>query len=71
MKLLNLKTISLLVIASVSLLWAAAGRAQSQPESGIQWYATLASGLAEAKRSNRPILFTSAAPNCAGVSGIW
>jgi len=37
----------------------------------IAWYATLKSGLAEAKRSNRPILFTSAAPQCEGVSGIW
>lgn len=37
----------------------------------IAWYATLEGGLAEAKRSNRPILFTSAAPQCLGVSGIW
>lgn len=37
----------------------------------IAWYATLESGLSEAKRSNRPILFTSAAPQCLGVSGIW
>lgn len=37
----------------------------------IAWYATLKSGLAEAKRSNRPILFTSAAPQCLGVPGIW
>ena len=38
---------------------------------GIQWYATLKSGLAEAERTGRPILFVSAAPSCAGVSGIW
>jgi Spy/CpxP family protein refolding chaperone len=38
---------------------------------GIQWFATLDRGLAEAKRTNRPILFLSAAPHCAGVSGIW
>jgi len=37
----------------------------------IAWYATLDSALEEAKRSQRPILFTSAAPNCTGVSGIW
>ena len=37
----------------------------------IAWYSTLEGGLAEAKRSNRPILFTSAAPQCLGVSGIW
>ena len=39
--------------------------------SRIAWYATLDSGLAEAKRSGRPILFTSAAPQCEGVSGMW
>ena len=37
----------------------------------IAWYGTLESGLAEAKRSGRPILFLSAAPQCLGVSGIW
>ena len=38
---------------------------------GIQWYATLDRGLAEAKRTGKPILFVSAAPHCAGVSGMW
>ena len=37
----------------------------------IAYYATLESALAEAKRSQRPILFTSAAPNCTGVPGVW
>ncbi len=37
----------------------------------IAWYGTLKSGLAEAKRSNRPILLVSAAPHCTGVPGIW
>ena len=38
---------------------------------GIQWFATWESGLAEARRSGRPILLVSAAPHCAGVPGIW
>jgi len=38
---------------------------------GIQWFATWEGGLAEAKRTGRPILLVSAAPHCAGVSGIW
>jgi hypothetical protein len=38
---------------------------------GIQWFATWESGLREARRTNRPILLVSAAPHCAGVSGIW
>lgn len=50
---------------------AAAQRETGQPPARIAWYATLKSGLTEAKRSNRPILFTSAAPQCVGVSGIW
>lgn len=37
----------------------------------IQYYATLDRGLAEAKRTGKPILFVSAAPHCAGVSGMW
>lgn len=54
------------------------GRPERQPADdgttkvgGIQWFATLERGLAEAKRTNRPILFLAAAPHCAGVSGIW
>ena len=38
---------------------------------GIQWFATWDSALAEAKRTGRPIFLVSAAPHCAGVSGIW
>src|SRR5436305_1378910 len=38
---------------------------------GIQWYSTLKSGLAASKLTGQPILLVSAAPHCAGVSGIW
>ncbi len=37
----------------------------------IQWFATLSRGLAEAKRTGKPILFVSGNPSCAGVSGMW
>lgn len=37
----------------------------------IQWFATLDRGLAEARRTGKPILFVSAAPHFAGVSGMW
>lgn len=40
-------------------------------EAGIVWYGVLNDGLAEAKESGKPILLVSAAPNCAGVSGLW
>ena len=38
---------------------------------GIVWFGTLKDGIAEAKRTNRPILLLSAAPHCHNVSGIW
>jgi hypothetical protein len=45
---------------------------ESKPTAGgIQWFATWESGLKEAERTGRPILLVSAAPHCAGVSGIW
>jgi len=47
------------------------GAAKADALGGVQWFATLESGLAEARRSGRPILFLSAAPHCGGVSGIW
>lgn len=43
----------------------------SRDATPVQWFATLDRGLAEAKRTGKPILFVSAAPHCAGVSGMW
>lgn len=37
----------------------------------IQWFGRLADGLAEARRSGRPILISSASPSCDGVPGKW
>ncbi len=38
---------------------------------GIQWFTTWESAKLEAEKTGRPILFVSAAPHCAGISGIW
>jgi len=38
---------------------------------GIPWFSTWVGGLAEARRTGKPIMLVSAAPHCAGVSGIW
>ncbi len=54
-------------IQAASIQAAAANAAEPR----IAWYGTLKDGLAEAKRSSRPILFVSGAPHCQGVSGIW
>jgi hypothetical protein len=38
---------------------------------GIQWFATLDSGKAEAEKTGKPILLVAAAPHCSGISGVW
>jgi len=47
--------------------------ASPQPigESGVAWYTTWETALAEAKRSNRPIFFMAAAATCSGISGVF
>lgn len=57
--------IALLAIASM------ANFVQSDDQERVIWYGTLDGGLAEAKRSGRPIILLSAAPHCQAVSGIW
>ena len=58
-------------VAAVMAAVAVAQPPQGPTSGGIAWYATLDSGLREAKRTGRPILLVAAAPHCAGVSGIW
>lgn len=38
---------------------------------GIAWFGTWDEARAEAKRTKRPILFMSAAPQCQSVPGVW
>ncbi len=74
-----MQRLALRTLAAVAVGLLAMGRASAQtpekesPKSDaiIQNYATLDQGLAEAKRTGKPILFVSAAPHCAGVSGMW
>ena len=58
-------------ITSAILLVLFVGVAGAAPPDRIAFYGTLSGGLAEAKRSGRPILLLSAAPHCHGVSGLW
>ena len=44
---------------------------QAVGDAGVAWYTTWDTGLEEAKRSNRPIFFMSAATTCSGVSGVF
>ncbi len=43
----------------------------SQGSGKIAWYGAWKEGLAEAKRTGRPILLIAAAPHCHNVSGLW
>ena len=63
------KLIPLALLAAMPAVATAEEAPEIQPR--IAWYGTLKSGLAEAKRSGRPILLVSAAPHCTGVPGIW
>ncbi len=38
---------------------------------GIAWFGVLEDGLEQAKRTGKPILLVSAAPQCSGVPGMW
>ncbi len=73
---------SLLVAAVTTATFTAAAPAAQGPkgpleshipptEAGIAWFGTWTGALEEAKRSKRPILFMSAAPQCQGVPGVW
>jgi hypothetical protein len=44
---------------------------ESDKEAGIQWYGTLDGGMEESKKTGRPILLMSAAPQCHNISGVW
>ena len=48
-----------------------ASETTQQDPARIQWFGTLEQGLAEAKRTNRPLLMTAAAPACGGIAGMW
>jgi hypothetical protein len=74
---------AMLPVLAASLLGGRTARAQAPAASrpapaaaaketgGIQWFARLKDGLAEARRTGKPILFLSAAPSCGGVPGVW
>ncbi|HIA26504.1 MAG TPA: hypothetical protein EYN79_00045 [Planctomycetes bacterium] len=44
---------------------------EEEPGGGIAWFGTWEGARKEAKRSGKPILLLSGAPQCAGVPGMW
>jgi len=67
--------VSLLVSASAEARGPNPSDITSSPQeigsAGVAWYTTWENGLAEAKRSQRPIFFMVAAAQCSGISGIF
>ena len=61
----------LLVLLAIQPSLAASEWPDEGMPAGINWYGVLRDGLAEATRTGKPILLTSAAPQCIGVSGMW
>ncbi|MDF1825036.1 MAG: hypothetical protein P1U68_10365 [Verrucomicrobiales bacterium] len=76
-----MKRLILLTLSSLALIGSSFGQgsrptdigASTQPigDAGIMWYTTWDTALEEAKRSNRPIFFMSAAATCSGISGVF
>ena len=68
-----------IIFFSTSIVWAQRGpgaqsvakNPQAVGEQGVGWYTTWDTALAEAKRSNRPIFFMSAAAQCSGIPGVF
>ncbi|HIG06215.1 MAG TPA: hypothetical protein EYQ08_10900 [Planctomycetes bacterium] len=44
---------------------------RSQYPAGVAWWGTWEGATGEARRSGKPILLLSAAPQCHGIPGIW
>lgn len=76
-----MKRITLLTAIALCLPFAATAKgpnvknigvsSQAIGASGVAWYTTWDTALAEAKRSQRPIFFMSAAAQCSSVSGVF
>jgi len=59
------------ILATLAFLLGPAAVDAAEIPNRIAWYGSLKAGLAEASRSQRPILLVSGAPHCHGVSGVW
>ena len=49
----------------------AAEAVKAKPTKSIAWHGTWKGGLAEARRTGRPILLISGVPQCHNVPGVW
>ncbi len=71
MRTTHLSLAAALLLAVTSVAIADEARTDEAAPGAIAWQGTWEGGLAEAKRTKRPILLISAAPHCKNISGIW
>jgi hypothetical protein len=58
-------------LLAIGLLSGNFAKAETSDDDKIAWFGTWEGGLAEAKRTGRPIMLVSAAPHCHQVPGVW
>jgi len=69
---MNPRSFIFIALCLVLPLATAAQEAEAQEKTEkIAWHGTWQGGLAEAKRTGKPILLVSAAPQCHNVPGVW
>ncbi|PZM79324.1 MAG: hypothetical protein DKT66_22885 [Candidatus Melainabacteria bacterium] len=62
--------LSLCVLLGVTFVFLSSNSAFAETD-GIGWIPTWKQAISEASKAHKPILLVAAAPQCAGVSGIW
>ncbi|HEY9712194.1 MAG TPA: hypothetical protein V6C72_01915 [Chroococcales cyanobacterium] len=62
---------SRILVALVCLLMLGQGCAHALATQAIGWIPTWSQAVAEARRTNKPILLVAAAPSCGNVPGVW
>ena len=61
----------LALLAFCTMLNCVGARPAFAESEGIGWIPTWRQAIAEASKARKPILLVAAAPQCAGVPGIW
>ncbi len=58
-------------LSGLTVLVGLTARSADAETEGIGWIPTWKQAIVEASKARKPILLIAAAPQCAGVSGIW
>ena len=63
--------ILVVVLLCIPLVFFGQGAPAESKTEKIAWHGTWKGGLAEAKRTGKPIMLVSAVPQCHSVPGVW